>query len=221
MDEGHYYLAEFFLNGELQWRSLYANEEDAEKDLDLWWSDTPSSTSPFDESTIERVRIEKTRQWPELTVRCDRLEDAIVQWLRDNHTNVWSNVLASITSSSLSAVYEAAVRAAKARRLTILDHVETSLGPVCLVSSPYIMDKILWALFDTPGHSLWSNDIATATGESLPDVHHELEQFRRIGVVEILEERRTASDVILSVRLDPEQLAKPWVDLYTLDADRS
>lgn len=224
----HYYyvyVAEFFLNGELQDLRVYEDEEHAEKDLDLWCfangdfdrPGTPPGKSPFDGSQITTARMEERPKWRELSAQCQTLEETIVQWLRDNGdnaVNTWSNVIASVTSRSLSDVYEALVCAAKTRKIVISDEAQTDIGPVCCVQLPFLRDKFLWALADAPAYTLWSDEIASATGESLADVHWEMAQYRKIGVVDVLESRTTASGKFRRVRLNPEQLDKGWVRLY-------
>lgn len=207
-----YYCVLFFLNGELEDLQLYDKESDAVSDAGLWCSTSKETghpytrveESPFRGTVLYQMQVARGPVWDQLKIRCGTLEDTIVQWLHENPRNVWSNVIASITSSSLSDVYEALLRARKSRRIIITDTVGTSLGPICEVRLPWVDDRIIWALLDAPD-ALWSDEIASASGDALPDVKTELEELRKIDVVEILEARQGAAGQLLRVRLHPDE----------------
>lgn len=194
------YVVQFFLNGEEEYLNVYENEDDANKDIRSWCATNEGNQKAYTAGLLV-TWVERKPRWHDLKTRCDSLEDTIVQWLQEGQTREWSNVIASITSRSLTDVYEALLRADRARKLVITQQVYTDNGPVCDVRVPFADDRIIWVLLDNPD-GIWSDEISAVTGDELSEVHDELENLRIVRALDVLETRQTTSGLLMRVRLD-------------------
>lgn len=194
------YVVQFFLNGEEEYLNVYENEDDANKDIHSWCATNKGNQKAYTAGLLV-TSVERKPLWHDLKTRCDSLEDTIVQWLQEGPTREWSNVIASITRRSLTDVYEALLRADRARKIVITQQVHTDLGPVCDVRVPFANDRIIWVLLDNPD-GIWSDAISAATGDELSEVHGELENLRIVEALDVLETRQTTSGSVMRVRLD-------------------
>lgn len=206
-------IVRFLMNGEEEYVNVYEHEDDADKDVDTWCLTNNGNKDAYTIS-IQHGCLQGMPFWPDLKRRRDALEDTILEWLHEGIGNEWSNVIASITSSTLDDVREALLRAEKAKRLLIDDVAHTSLGPIYHVRVPFPVDRIIWALLDTED-AVWSDEMASANGDALSEVNGELEELRKVDAVEVLETRQTPSGPSVYVRLEPAErdrlLKREWM----------